>query len=402
MFFALKGDNFNGNLYANEALKKGAKYAIVDDKKHANSSNIILVENVLKSLQKLASFHRSYLNIPIIALTGSNGKTTTKELINAVLSKKFKTTATLGNLNNHIGVPLTLLNLNEQHQIAIIEMGANHLKEIEFLCNIANPNFGLITNIGKAHIGEFGGYDNIVKAKTELLQFLLKNKGFAFINADQEEILNFATKFDFNKKITYGQSPFADEVAIPNKESFFCQLLHLNKNYKSKLIGTYNFSNILAAISIGKYFKVNDEKIKDAIENYEPKNNRSEFIETQNNKIILDAYNANPSSVKVALDNFEKLDENNKVIILGQMNELGKFAKQEHQNVMDKVTKINNLHQAIFIGKNFNSSFTNSKFLYFEKTEELKNHLQKNIIKTSFVLIKGSRTNNLETLIEYL
>ena len=304
MFFALKGDNFNGNAFASEALNTGAKYVIIDEAAYKISEQTIVVENVLETLQKLATFHRVYLKTPIIALTGSNGKTTTKELINATLSQKFKTTATVGNLNNHIGVPLTLLSMNQETEIGIVEMGANHQKEIAFLCNIAKPDYGYITNFGKAHLEGFGGVEGVIKGKSEMYTFLLANNKTIFVNANdpiQVEKTKSGNTFMFgnNKQKTDVIVTFLD--AQP-----FVKCEYKNNIIESKLIGEYNFNNIAAAIAMGCYFKVDDESIKLAIENYNPINNRSQILEKNTNKIILDAYNANPTSMQAALLNLEK------------------------------------------------------------------------------------------------
>ena len=325
LFFALKGDNFNGNTYAEQAIKLGAKYAIVDESDFNTSSNTILVDDALKSLQALATFHRSYLNTPIIALTGSNGKTTTKELINAVLSQHYKTTATVGNLNNHIGVPLTLLSMTKDTEIGIVEMGANHQKEIEFLCNLAKPDYGYITNFGKAHLEGFGGAEGVIKGKSEMYDFLIENNKTIFVNGldpiqvektKQANRYIFGNNHDFDAKIEFIE-------AQPNVKVRFSDL-----DIQSHLIGTYNFSNIAAAIAIGHFFKVSPNKIKLGIENYIPTNNRSQVLTKGSNKIILDAYNANPTSMHAALLNFEKLNDKIKVAILGDMFELGKEAKK--------------------------------------------------------------------------
>jgi len=402
LFVALKGENFNGNNFAEKAIENGAKYVLIDEEAFfVNAENTILVPNALKALQELAKFHRQQFDIPVIALTGSNGKTTTKELILTALSKKYTTLATEGNLNNHIGVPLTLLNLTTKHAIAVVEMGANHLNEINQLCAIAQPNFGLITNIGNAHIGEFGGYENIVKAKTELFQYLLSSGGFAFINADQEETLQFAKDFDFEKKLTYGQSPFADNLAVPLKQEMFCKLLFNKKEIQTQMIGAYNFSNVLAAISVAKEFDVEEKDIIEAIQNYIPSNNRSEFIETENNKIVLDAYNANPSSIEAALQNFNALRNKNKVVILGEMNELGTYSKEAHKDVLQSVLDRQGIDVGIFIGKKFNG-LLDTEFEFFKDTSEAIDYLKTNPLKDKFVLIKGSRTNQLERLIKFL
>jgi len=302
LFFALKGDNFNGNTYAKKALELGAKYAIVDEEEYATSKNIILVKDTLQTLQELATYHRSVLNIPIIALTGSNGKTTTKELIHIVLSKKYNAVATKGNLNNHIGVPLTLLTMDSNTEIGIVEMGANHLKEIELLCNIAKPDFGYITNFGKAHLEGFGGVEGVIKGKSEMYEYLISKNKSIFINTKdpiQVKKTKQANTIDFGEE----KNNFAC-VKFTEAKPFVASEFN-NTQIKSQLIGNYNFNNIAAAITIGKYFKIDTLSIKNAIETFVPKNNRSQIIKKATNKIILDAYNANPSSMQAALNKIQ-------------------------------------------------------------------------------------------------
>lgn len=395
MFFALKGDNFNGNTYAKTALEKGAKYAVVDEVIYNTSEKTILVNNVLETLQKLAIYYRASLNIPIIALTGSNGKTTTKELINTVLSKKYNTTATIGNLNNHIGVPLTLLSMNENTEIGIVEMGANHQKEIEFLCNIALPDYGLITNYGKAHLEGFGGIEGVIKGKTEMYNHLIENNKTIFVNGNdsiQVDKTQHANKFTFGNKSTDISIHFIE--AQP-----FVKCKFNETEVISNLIGDYNFNNIAVAIAIGTYFKIDDLEIKKAIENYIPTNNRSQIIEKESVKIILDAYNANPTSMKAALLNFEK-QSGNKIAFLGDMFELGEDAKQEHQNIVDLAVSLN-INNIIFIGENFYKSEINSKInKQFKSFEDLKHHFDFSKIRNSTLLIKGSRGMALERVLD--
>ncbi|MDC0177668.1 UDP-N-acetylmuramoyl-tripeptide--D-alanyl-D-alanine ligase [Polaribacter sp.] len=386
LFFAIRGDNFNGNEFAAKALKLGAKYAIVDEEKYNIHPNTILVNDVLNTLQKLANYHRNVLKIPIIGLTGSNGKTTTKELINVVLSKKYNTTATKGNLNNHIGVPLTLLSMTPKTDIGIVEMGANHLKEIAFLCGICEPDFGYITNFGKAHLEGFGGIEGVIKGKSELYAFLEKNNKKVFINPEnaiQIEKTKNINAIYFDKEMHFLEAkPYV-------KLSFF------TKSIQSNLIGKYNYTNIAIACTIGNYFKITKADIKDALENYIPDNNRSQIIKTPLNKIILDAYNANPSSMQAALENFEALNEPCKTVILGDMFELGTEGLKEHQSIVDFVEKLNVDH-AYFVGKNFYQTGTINHFKTFENLEE---YLKNNPLKHQSILIKGSRGMRLERLL---
>lgn len=398
MFFALKGDNFNGNTYAEQALKLGAKYVIIDEVAYKTSSKTILVDNVLETLQKLASFHRMYLNIPVVALTGSNGKTTTKELINATLSQKYNTIATVGNLNNHIGVPLTLLSMTKSTEIGIVEMGANHQKEIEFLCNIAKPDFGYITNFGKAHLEGFGGIEGVIKGKSEMYDYLIPNNKTIFVNANdsiQVEKTKQANKFIFGND----SSVDVKVEFIEAQPNVFVK--YNNLAIKSHLIGEYNFNNISVAITIANYFKVNDEAIKTAIENYIPANNRSQVILKNTNKIILDAYNANPTSMQAALLNFHQLQDEAKVIAIGDMFELGNEAETEHQNIVNLIETFN--LQTVLVGENFFKTQTSSKNIEkFKSFEAFKNNFDVTKLKNKTILIKGSRGMAMERILELL
>ncbi|MBU2949542.1 UDP-N-acetylmuramoyl-tripeptide--D-alanyl-D-alanine ligase [Tamlana agarivorans] len=399
MFFALKGDNFNGNTYAEKALEAGAKYAIVDEEKANTSENTILVDDVLSTLQKLASFHRSYLNIPVVALTGSNGKTTTKELINAVLSQKYKTTATVGNLNNHIGVPLTLLSMTGVTEIGIVEMGANHLKEIEFLCRIAKPDFGYITNFGKAHLEGFGGVEGVIKGKSEMYAYLIENDKTIFINANDKIQVDKTTEAH---TYTFGNSSNNNDVNINFiKAQPFVKSKYKDLEVQSNLIGDYNFNNIAAAVTIGNYFKVDDTAIKTAIEHYTPTNNRSQIITKGTTKIILDAYNANPTSMQAALLNFEK-QKGFKIAILGDMFELGDNAKTEHQNIVNLVESLS-IDTVYFLGDNFyNTKIQSEKASSYPSFSTFKSQLNTDSLKDSNLLIKGSRGMALERVLELL
>lgn len=399
LFFALKGDNFNGNKYAKEALTKGATYAVIDEEEFHITNQTIFVDDVLNTLQLLANHHRNQLKTPIIALTGSNGKTTTKELINVVLSQKFKTTATQGNLNNHIGVPLTLLSMTAATEIGIVEMGANHQKEIEFLCNIAQPDYGLITNYGKAHLEGFGGVEGVIKGKSEMFAHLIKNNKTVYLN------LNDPTQVEKSKganTFTFGNTETNPKVAIDFIEAQpFVKTKYNNEIINSQLIGDYNFNNIAIAIALGDYFKVETHKIKSAIENYVPSNNRSQIIEKHSNKIILDAYNANPTSMKAALLNFNK-QEGKKVAILGDMFELGKEAETEHQIIADLASSLK-IDRIYLIGENFfKSNINDNKTTKFESFDEFKQLFNAEEFKKTSFLIKGSRGMALERTLESL
>ncbi len=398
IFFALKGDNFNGNVYAEQALSKGAKYVVIDEAKYNTSTHTIVVNNVLETLQELASYHRTFLNVPIIALTGSNGKTTTKELINAVLSQKNSTTATIGNLNNHIGVPLTLLSMNSNTKIGIVEMGANHLKEIAFLCNIAKPDYGYITNFGKAHLEGFGSVEGVIKGKSEMYDYLIANDKTIFVNVNDAIQLD---KTNDAKRVVFGDNTLANTTIDFIDAQPFVKCRYNGITIKSKLIGDYNFNNIAAAIAIGEYFEVETESIKIAIENYTPTNNRSQIINKGDYKIILDAYNANPTSMRAALLNFEK-QIGYKIAILGDMFELGNDAEQEHQNITDLTVSLN-IDKIILIGENFYKSESNSaKVQQYKVYENFKDDFSFSQIVHVTLLIKGSRGMALERVLELI
>lgn len=400
MFIAIKGDRFDGNTFAKEALSLGATYVVIDNNDYYIDERTILVEDGLKTLQQLASFHRNHLNCPIIALTGSNGKTTSKELINIVLAKKFRVKATVGNLNNHIGVPLTLLSFNTDTEIGIVEMGANHQKEIEFLCQIAKPDYGYITNFGKAHLEGFGGADGVILGKSEMFNYLIDNDKSVFINLDDPIQVEKTAKL---KQISFSQYNNDASVLITN-----CSADPLVKidfdglTIKSNLIGLYNVTNISVAAAIGKYFEVPTFQIKDAIESYIPENNRSQLISKNSNKIILDAYNANPSSMMVALLNFMQLKDHNKVLILGDMFELGTESSKEHKIIVDYIFEQLDI-VCFLVGVSFYKSSKVSDHIQFFKTfEELATLLDCTIIKNSTILIKGSRGIALERVLNYL
>ncbi len=399
LFFCLKGENFNGNTFAQEALDKGAYKVIIDEiQYHKNTGETVLCGNSLKLLQKLAAFHRKQLGLPIIALTGSNGKTTTKELINAVLLQKFKVTATKGNLNNHIGVPLTLLSMTSETEIGIVEMGANHLKEIQQLCNIAFPDHGYITNFGKAHLEGFGSVQGVIQGKTELYKHLKEHDKTVFVNA------NDATQMLHSKslqRITFGDEHQNCHIQLKDASN---QLLVQYKglSIQSRLIGLYNFHNIAAAIAIGDHFDVPAEKIKTAIEGYIPTNNRSQLIEKEGHSIILDAYNANPTSMMAALENFKQAEGENKMLFLGDMFELGAEAEAEHQYIATYLEK-EPIGETYLIGSNFYKTKTKASHIYkFETFEALQKHLEQDPLKKSFILIKASRGMALERILELM
>jgi len=403
MFFALKGENFDGNKYAVSAIENGCKFSVIDNKEFNNHPNCILVDDVLETIQKLANYHRKQLNIPIFAITGSNGKTTTKELLKSVIEKRFKVSATIGNLNNHIGVPLTILAMNSKTEFGIVEMGANHPGEIKILAEIAEPDFGLITNIGKAHIEGFGSFEGVINTKKELYDNLEKNDKITFIRFDNEILRNIAPK---NTIVKYGEK---DDFFVCGTHCEANPLLKIKWNnnrtqeqtIQTNLIGTYNYENVLAAISVGLYFKVSAEDIKNAIENYFPQNNRSQIKETEKNTLIMDAYNANPTSMTAAIQNLKQIKHENISVIIGDMLELGNISETEHKSIIELLEK-SNFKNVYLIGKTFHSVNENKNFKSFSNTDEFVVWLQQNKIEKSMILIKGSRGNKLEKVVEFL
>lgn len=400
MFFALKGENFDANTFAEAALEKGARYVVIDNSLYKTDERMLLVDNSLEALQQLASYHRKQLGLPIIALTGSNGKTTTKELINAVLATTYKTKATIGNLNNHIGVPLTLLSFKNDTEIGIVEMGANHQKEIEFLCTIAEPNFGYITNFGKAHLEGFGGYEGVIKGKSELYAHLEQHNKTAFVNLDDD--IQKAKTSNLSR-YTFAVDDYNCDVRIDKvSASPMVQVQYKEYAIQSNLVGLYNANNINAAIAIGNFFKINPDKIKQAIEGYIPTNNRSQMMEKSGNKIILDAYNANPSSMVAALENFSQLEGDYKIAILGDMFELGAESVDEHRHIVEKMAAKSNI-EVYFIGKDFYSNKTEKPHLsFFESYDEFKTYFDAVKPTNKTILIKGSRGMALERVLELI
>jgi len=406
IFFALKGDKFNANSFVAEAFAKGAKIVVADELHDATwkekfGDSLLLTDNALKTLQALAGHHRNQLKCPVIAITGSNGKTTTKELIAAVLSKKYRTYATKGNLNNHIGIPLTLLAIKNDVEIAIVEMGANHQGEIASYCEYVRPDYGLITNVGMAHTEGFGGFEGVVKGKTELYRYINTTGGKLFVNADNELLLSKVP--DSNTTITYGQSPSAYCRGLWGNSTEFLSL-NIEEdakqiNIQTQLVGAYNFENALSAVCIGKYFGVPVEQIKNALEAYSPTNNRSQKISLGSNTIILDAYNANPSSMTEALKNFGRIESPNKIVILGEMMELGDYAKAEHEKIAAMVKNMP-LTKRVFTGGGFQFLEHDPTVTYFAKPEDLKTWFKGQQFENSYLLIKGSRKNELEKILK--
>ena len=401
IFFALKGQNFDGNKFALTAIEKGAAYAVIDNPKYAQKPHTILVDDVLHSLQLLANYHRKQLKAQVLAITGTNGKTTTKELIASVLKQKYKTTFTQGNLNNHIGVPLTLLSMTTQTEIAIVEMGANHPREIASLCEIAEPNYGIVTNIGKAHLEGFGSFEGVIKTKTELYDYLRNNKGRCFINSDNPLLLKQAEGLE---QFSYGTSEDAQLYGKIEDSTLSLTISVLFPKgwlyIKSKLIGSYNYENLLAAASVGMYFSVDPLNIQKAIESYQPSNNRSQLIKKGSNQIIMDAYNANPTSMLEALKNFASIKHPLKTLILGDMLELGKHSMEEHQKIANFIES-GMFNKIYLIGECFSAVEVEKTMKKFNKIELLHAYLsQQNTLENNLILIKGSRGIQLEKILD--
>ena len=405
IFFALKGEKFNGNSFAEDALGKGASYVVIDESIYKKDDRFILVEDVLACLQHLANYHRRQLKCPVIAITGSNGKTTTKELIFRVLEKKFNTHCTKGNFNNHIGVPLTLLSSSSDCEMLVVEMGANHQQEIAILSAIAMPDFGIISNVGKAHLEGFGGFEGVRKGKGELYKFLAEHHGSIFINGDNPHLLQMAKERNVKHRIVYG-----DDNAFDCSGKLVSTVPFLKVEWKaggnkgiidSKLIGEYNFENMLAAVCIGNHFGVRAEDICKAIENYTPDNSRSQVIVRGSNTIILDAYNANPSSMEAALKNFAVMEGRNKMVFLGEMAELGEESEQEHKRIIELLNGYQ-FDKVVLVGKNFSGLASNLQADYFPASTDVADWIKNQKISEATILIKGSRSSKMEAVLEGL
>jgi UDP-N-acetylmuramoyl-tripeptide--D-alanyl-D-alanine ligase len=400
LFFALKGENFDGNKYAQKAIEAGAAYAVIDDENYDGPATI-LVDDVLITLQNLANMHRRHFKIPVVAITGSNGKTTTKELLNAVLSQKYKVTATKGNLNNHIGVPLTLLGITDETQLAIIEMGANHQGEIAQLCAIAEPTHGLITNIGKAHLDGFGGYEGVIKAKSELYSWLRASGGVAFVNSGNQLLMELTTGIE---RTLYGTQ---EEAFARGKIKENTDMLAIDWitdigtiGIETNLAGNYNFENVMAAICAGMFFNVPLSEIRTAISSYFPSNSRSQVMKTAKNSIILDAYNANPTSMQAAIENLRQVKAMHKMVILGDMLELGDESLPEH-SALTKLIEESDFEQVILVGPDF-TEVAHSIFTCFRTSDEAREWLKTQNISGFTILVKGSRGIKMEKVLEAL
>ena len=397
IFFALKGPNFNGNKFAQQALESGAPYVVADEPLPFEDERIIQVKDVLETLQELAKYHREQFTIPFIAITGSNGKTTTKELLHEVLSTTFKTYTTKGNLNNHIGIPLTILKIKTDAEIAVIEMGANHQHEIEGYCKYAQPTHGLITNIGKAHLEGFGGEEGVKKGKGELFQYLKNHNGTVFVNMDDQAVFDLSKSI--NKAIFYGSKSDNIKGTIVKNDPFLQVQIEDGKAFtiQTNLVGSYNLPNVLAAVCVGKYFKIEIEKIKSAIENYQPSNSRSQLIKKDTNTIILDAYNANPGSMKAAIENFAKMKGDKKILLLGSMMELGTESEKEHADIISLINQ-NKWRAVVLVGKNF--SEIKNTYINLENSLQARDWLKNEHAENAQILIKGSRSMQMEKVLE--
>ncbi len=402
IFWALKGDNFDGNDFVKDAINKGASFAITDNINNVTDERIIYVENSLTALQQLALLYRNSLNAKVIGITGTNGKTTTKELVKEILSQKYKTIANKGNFNNHIGLPLTILSADDDCEIIITEMGANHPGEIIQLCSIAKPDYGIITNIGKAHLEGFGTYENIVETKKALYDFVNQNGKLLFVNADNKLLMNLSKNY---RKITYGSNTESDCKVYNMSKSIYPEIQwRYNNNTgfaKTNLAGNYNFENVAAAVCVAAYFNVPSQSISYALTNYYPLNNRSQYIKTKNNVLIMDAYNANPTSMQAAIESFALSDFVNKTLILGDMLELGNYKIEEHKNIIDFIKKFN-FKKVILVGENFYNLNTEKNFISFPDTNSAHKWLKKNVLANYTILLKGSRNMKIDTLADCL
>lgn len=400
IYFALKGPNFNGNMFATQALDAGAAYAVVDEVEYATNNQCIYVDDVLETLQALATYHRQQFNIPFIAITGSNGKTTTKELLTTVLRARYKTHATLGNLNNHIGVPLTILSIPADAEMAVIEMGANHLKEIASYCTIALPTHGIITNCGKAHLEGFGGIEGVRKGKGELYDFLRLNKGTVFRNTDLDYLADMANGIE--QQVTYGMAN-ADYIGRPFMDDVFLQVAIMNAGMETTitthLVGEYNFANVMVALAVGFHFNITVDEAKHAIASYNPDNSRSQWMQLGTNQLILDAYNANPSSMRAAILNFAQADLPNKILWLGGMKEMGDTEQQEHTDLVNLIRSYE-WKDVILVGNEFTG--LTGGITHFHTSAEAKEHIAANRPQNASILIKGSRGSKMELLLEAL
>lgn len=403
IFFAFRGANFDGNAFAPQALEQGAALCVISDPQYKVDDRCIVVPDVLATLQELAREHRRHLTIPVIGITGTNGKTTTKELVHAVLARRYKTSATAGNFNNHLGVPLTILAIPADTQIAIVEMGANHPGEISGLCSIADPDCGLITNVGRAHLEGFGSFDGVIRTKTELYRHLATKNGLVFVNADNEHLMPIAKNIDHH--LTYGSSAEADTrgtyVGSDPYMHFYFEVGDNVYNTHSHLLGAYNFDNAMAAVAVGLHFGVEPWDIKEAIEAYTPANQRSQWKETANNNLYLDCYNANPSSMAAALRAFSDIKAPHKAAIIGAMRELGSTSLEEHQRLVDTLDK-SHLDYCLLIGPEFDGISLTNNTKHVNTTEEAITLLKEWGPKGYTILIKGSNSNRLWTLEEFL
>ncbi len=402
IFFGLRGERFDGNAFASQALENGAALAVVDNPEYHLPGKTVLVDDALKTLQELAGFHRKKLGIPIVGLTGTAGKTTTKELIKAVLAKKYKTFGTTGNLNNHIGVPLTLLQITPGYEIAVIEMGASIPGDIELLCNIADPDYGLITNIGTAHLEGFGSREVLIQTKTALYRHLKAKDGLIFVNRDDDLLMNLA---DHDRLHTYGTATEADTYGRSLGLNPFLSVEFRDKTGRmqridTRLFGEYNLYNVLAAVAVGQYFEVDDKDIAGAIAQYEPKNNRSQLSRTDKNTLILDLYNANPTSMSQALESFAKLDVPDKVLILGDMLELGEIELQEHKKILELARSLG-FNRIYLVGEIF-GKVNDGQYPHFRTSDELRDYLKQHPLRDSYILLKASRGIRLEKVVEAL
>ncbi len=404
IFFALRGDRFNGNEFAEAALEKGCRYAVIDDKIQAKDERYIIVDNSLECLQELAALHRNYFTIPVVGITGTNGKTTTKELVSRVLKRKYKVLSTKENLNNEIGVPLTLLSLSSETEIAVVEMGANHIGEINRLCQIARPTHGLITNVGVAHLEGFGSPENVRKAKAELYDSLEEMEGVVFYDEKNEVLNNMLLERRFEKVPYCDNRLFRGDLPENDNPHLLSMILHYmgdELQIHTRLAGRYNAENVMAAVRVGDYFNVGIHQIIEAIESYVPENNRSQIVHTKYNTVLLDAYNANPTSMVLAIDDFMRCSGMNGLLILGDMLELGDTAVEEHEKLVAKLDG-SGINDIILVGSVFSQIGSGRVYQTFQTVDDLIDWLKRNPLRSREIFIKGSRKIGLERLIDSL
>lgn len=399
VFVALKGEHFDGNDFAVRAAEEGVAACVIADRQDLlEHERLFVVDDSLETLQELAAYHRKKMGLPIIGITGTNGKTTTKELVSAVLAKKFNVVFTQGNFNNHLGVPLTLLKIKPETEIAVVEMGANHPGEIKQLANIVKPDFGIITNIGKAHLEGFGGFGGVIRTKNEMYQHIAEHNGMLFVNNDNELLTDLSRNIN---KVTYGASDNANIKGKMLSANPYLSIEWNGYNIDTQLVGDYNFENVMAAVCVGTYFKVEANDIVDALSGYSPTNNRSQVIETLKNRVVMDAYNANPTSMDHSIRNFKNICKNDNLLIIGDMRELGEESDKEHEAILNLLNELG-FENVMLVGPEFSKIARNSGYKTFENVEDAAHFIENHTVEGKDVLVKGSNGIHLNKIIEFL